>query len=427
MARQTGQSSKRQRTVTVLDIGSSKVTCLIARLQPGSDASQPTVPTVIGFGHQRSQGIKSGTVIHMDVAEQAIRGAVDQAERSAGLTVDEVILSVSCGRLKSDNFSASVAIAGESVRNQDIERVLAAGREYAAREGRVVLHALATGYSIDCHTKISEPRGMIAERLGVDVHAVAVDDVPLKNLILCVERCHLSVGAMVAAPYASGLASLIGDESRLGVTCIDMGAGTTTFAVFAEGNFLYCDAIAIGGNHVTLDLARYFSISLEQAERIKTLHGAPFATALDERASIAVASQKGDSDAAAHKITRAQIAQVVQPRIDEILQITYERMCAAGLDEISGQKIVLTGGASQLTGLPDYAVRVLGKSVRASKPRHLRGWPQKSVGPSFSVASGLVLHACNPAAEIGASAAGRGLATGSGYFARVGQWIRESF
>ncbi|MGE0613090.1 MAG: cell division protein FtsA, partial [Hyphomicrobiales bacterium] len=150
MGRQRGHSSKRQKVVTVLDIGSSKVTCLIARLQPPADgAAAAAAPLVIGFGHQRSQGIKGGTVIHMDAAEQAIRAAVDQAERSAGLTIEEVMLSVACGRLGSETFSASVAIAGESVRSQDIDRVLAAGREYAAREDRVVLHALPTGFSID--------------------------------------------------------------------------------------------------------------------------------------------------------------------------------------------------------------------------------------------------------------------------------------
>ncbi|MGD9867692.1 MAG: cell division protein FtsA [Hyphomicrobiales bacterium] len=428
MGRQRGHSSKRQKVVTVLDIGSSKVTCLIARLQPPADgAAAAAAPLVIGFGHQRSQGIKGGTVIHMDAAEQAIRAAVDQAERSAGLTIEEVMLSVACGRLGSETFSASVAIAGESVRSQDIDRVLAAGREYAAREDRVVLHALPTGFSIDCHTNIAEPRGMIAERLGVDVHAVAVDELPLKNLILCVERCHLTVAGLVAAPYASALGSLVGDEARLGATCIDMGAGTTTFSVFCDGHFVHCDAIAIGGNHVTLDIARQFSISLEQAERIKTLHGAPFATALDERECVSLGVSRGDRDTGTARITRAQIAQVVQPRIDEILQLTSERMAAAGHSEAAGHKIILAGGASQMTGLPDYASRILGRPVRASRPRHLRGLPPKGVGPSFAAACGLVLHACTPAAESGAGARQRALATGTGYLARVSQWIRESF
>lgn len=425
-----GYGPKRNGIVTVLDVGTSKVGCLIARSTPAphwlAEQGQPTQLKVIGFGLQRSQGIKSGVVIHMDSAEQAIRAAVDQAERMAGLTVEDVILSVSCGRLASDCFSASVAVTADAVRSQDIDRVLSAGRDYAARDGRMVLHALATGYRLDDNAGINDPRGMMGDRLAVDVHAVTVDDPPLKNLILCVERCHLSVAGIAAAPYASALATIVDDEAKLGATCIDLGAGTTTLAVFADGHFVYSDALALGGHHITLDLARSLTTPLEQAERIKTLYGCAFPTASDEGEIITFPTVGEEDVPQLNQISKATVAELLQPRVEQIFEAVSERLAASGLGAVAGQRVVLTGGGSQLTGLPELAKRVLGKSVRLGRPRLMAGLPEDT-GPSFATAIGLLLQSERPDAELPSLSQGHFLRTGTGYLARVGQWIRESF
>lgn len=430
MGRNSAYSSKRQRVVTVLDVGTSKICCLIAGAVPAPDwlarQGQATQFKVIGFGHQRSRGIKSGVIVHMDSAEQAIRAAVDQAERMAGVTVDDVLVSVSCGRLSSDSFSASVAVAAESVRAYDIERVLSAGRDYAARDGRKVLHALATGYRLDDNGGISDPRGMIGNRLGVDVHAVTADEQPLKNLVLCVEQCHLSVVGIAAAPYVSALATVADEEARLGVTCIDLGAGTTTLSVFADGHFLFADALAIGGYHITLDLARALSTPLDEAERIKTLHGCAFATAADEAQAVAFPTVGEDDVPQFGQISKANIAELLQPRIEQILESVSERLTSSGLGPVAGHRVVLTGGGSQLIGLPEKASRILGKSVRLGRPRQLPGVPD-DFGPSFAASLGLFLHSERAEAELPNLSNGRFLRTGTGYLARVGQWIRESF
>ncbi len=431
MTRQNGHNVKRHRLVSVLDIGTSKICCLIARADPAPDwlvgKGEPVQLRVVGFGHKRSEGIKSGTVINMDAAERSIRAAVDQAERSAGVTIDDVILSVSCGRLKSDNFSASVAITSEEVSANDIDRVAAAGRDYAARDGQAVLHCISTGYRLDGDTAINDPRGMIADRLSLDIHAVAVDDAPLKNLILCVERCHLSVVNLAAAPYASGLASIVDDETKLGVTCIDLGAGTTGVSVFSDGNFVFSDAIAIGGNHVTIDLARSLSTPLQEAERIKTLYGSAFAAASDEREMVDFPIV-GENDAPqSNKVTKAHVAQLVQPRIEEILELVRERLDAAGLADMAGSHVVLTGGGSQLTGLREYAGRVLSKAVRLGRPCNLPGLPERGVGPVFAAGVGLLVFSQRETGEIVPQARGQYLGTGTGYLARVSQWIKESF
>jgi cell division protein FtsA len=431
MDRQNGYNAKRQRLVAVLDVGTSKVCCMIAKAMPLPDYlaenGQKTQLRVIGFGHQRSQGIKSGMIVHMDAAEKAIRAAVDQAERMAGVMIDDVILSISCGRLKSDVFSASLGIANESVRPHDVEKVMAAGRDYAARDDRMVLHTMATGYRLDDDSLISDPHGMIADRLSVDVHAVAVDASPIKNLMLCVERCHLSVAGLVSAPYAAGLSAISEEEAKLGVTCIDLGAGTTSFSVFADGHFAYCDAIAMGGNHITLDLARCLSAPIEEAERIKTLHGCAFAAASDEGEIISY-PVVGELEAPQfNQISKAQIVQLVQERINEILEMTRERLDAAGLGDTAGKHIVLTGGASQLAGLSDYAARIFSKSVRLGRPKHLPGLPEHGVGPAFTTATGILQYAMRDTGEFNPRAQTSMLGTGTGYFSRVGQWIRESF
>mgnify|MGYP002624561341 CR=1 FL=1 len=431
MDHRPGHSAKRQRSVAVLDVGSSKVCCMIAKPVPAPDflaaGGQKTQLRVIGFGHQRSQGIKSGVIVHMDQAEQAIRAAVDQAERMAGITVEEVILSVSCGRLKSDIFSASVAVPNESVRTHDVNKVLSAARDYAAADGRLVLHTIATGYHLDDDNLIHDPVGMIADRLSVDVHTVSADEQPIKNMTLCVERCHLGVAGLVAAPYASGLSAVSDAEAKLGVTCIDIGAGTTSFSVFADGKFAYCDALAMGGNQITLDLARCLSTPLEEAERIKTLHGCAFAAASDEGEIISYPVVGEHESPQYTQATKADIAEIVQARIEEILQMTRDRLDSAGLGDMAGQHVVLTGGGSQLAGLCDYSARVFSKVARLGRPKHLAGLPENGVGPAFATATGVLQYAMTGSGEFNPREEPHVLHTGTGYIARVGQWIGEGF
>ncbi|MEO8668973.1 MAG: cell division protein FtsA, partial [Bauldia sp.] len=269
-----GARNKRSQVVSILDVGTTKICCLIARLTPRPPTEALPGRThsveVLGIGHQRSRGIRSGVVANLDAAEQAIRHAVDAAEKMAGVTVQSLIVNLSCGRLASENYSAGVTVAGGQVTEEDIGRVLAAGRRHSVVEGRSVVHSLPTGYSLDADAGIADPRGMIGQRLGVDMHVVSAETAPRSNLELCINRCHLSIEAVVATPYASGLAALADDEAELGCACIDFGGGTTTIAVFSRGQFVHTDALAIGGQHITNDVARGLSTRIEDAERLKT-------------------------------------------------------------------------------------------------------------------------------------------------------------
>ncbi|MDD7910325.1 MULTISPECIES: cell division protein FtsA [Pseudovibrio] len=423
--------SRRAAVVSVLDVGSSKICCLIAKLTPNEDGELLPGRThsieLLGYGHQRSRGIKSGVVVDLDQAEQAIRKAVDSAERMAGVMVESLLATVTCGRLQSEIFSASVPLSSESVSESDIQRVLTAGSTHTATDGRAVMHALPISYGLDGNRGIRDPRGMMGRKLGVDMQVVTAEVPPVRNLELCINRGHLHVENLVATPYASGLSTLVGDETELGVACIDMGGGTTTISIFVDGQMVHLDAIAVGGNHVTMDIARALSTRMQDAERIKTLHGSALPSAVDDRDFISVppVDQEGDLPT---QIPRAMLTRVIRPRVEEILELIQERLVASGFAGRVGKRVVLTGGASQLTGLSETARRILGRNVRLGRPLGIANMPDVAKGPAFSAACGLLVYPQVAQIEQFEPRAQRGKWLGTGnYFARVGQWIRESF
>lgn len=422
---------RRAVVMSVLDVGSTKICCLIAKLTPreGSEvlAGRSHAVEVLGYGYQRSRGIKSGVIVDMDAAEQAIRLAVDAAERMAGVTVESVIANVSCGRLQSEIFSATVPLAGESVTEADIQRVLVAGSSHSATDGRAVTHALPISYSLDGNRGIRDPRGMMGLKLGVDMQVVTTEVPPVRNLELCINRGHLQVETLVATPFASGLSTIVDDEAELGVACIDMGGGTTTLSVFVEGQMVHLDAIAVGGQHVTTDIARAFATRLTDAERLKTLHGSALATSVDDRDMLTIPPVEGEGDLP-NQIPRSALTRVIRPRVEEILELVRDRLTASGFAGRVGKQIVLTGGASQLTGLSEVARRVIGRNVRLGRPLGVAGLPEAAKGPAFAASVGLLIYPqVSQIEQFQPKYKRSGWGGNQGYLARMGQWIRESF
>ena len=428
-----GGAAQRSGIITVLDVGSSKVSCIIAKLLP--DENMRALPhrthriRVVGIGHQKSQGVKSGVVVDLDRAEQAIRLAVDAAERMAGLTVDSLIVNVSAGRIRSETASATINLGGHEVANADIARVLLAGARQALRAEREVVHSLAVGFSLDVERGIRDPRGMMGDALGVDMHVVTADAVPLRNLELCINRAHLSVERMVATPYASGLAALVEDEAEMGAACIDLGGGTTTISVFADGKFVHTDALPIGGNHVTGDLARGLSTRTDFAERLKVMHGSALPGTAEDRDMVTIQPIGGDEHDPANQVPRSVMNRIVRARIEETLELVRDRLNRSGYGVLVGKRVVLTGGASQLTGLPEAARRILGRSVRIGRPLGVSGLPEAAKGPAFAAAVGLLIYPQVAAFEsVKVDRIHRARATGTGgRFHRMGRWLRDSF
>lgn len=426
-------SSKRSHVVSVLDIGSTKIVCMIGRLTPRQETEVLPGRThkveIIGIGHQRSRGVKSGVIADLDAVEGVVRLAVDAAERMAGLTVDSLIVNVSAGRLASDIYTASIDLGGQEVEAGDLRKVLIAASQQSLRQDRAILHSLPTGYSLDGERGIRDPLSMYGDLLGVDMHVVTAERSALKNLELCVNRAHLSVEGMVATPYASGLAALVDDEVELGCAAIDMGGGTTTISVFAEGRLIHTDAIGLGGHHVTTDLARGLSTRIEDAERLKVVHGSALANGADERDMISIPPIGEDDRDQPSQVSRALVTRIVRARIEETLELIRDRIQKSGFSPIVGKRVVLTGGASQLTGLPETARRILARNVRIGRPLGVSGLPVAAKGPAFSTAVGLMIYPQIAEMEVHASQGGlfSPFGAGGGRIARVGQWLKESF
>ncbi len=421
---------KRTSVVAALDIGTSKIACLIGRLKPLDDETllrgRSHTIELIGFGQTRARGMKAGAIVDMNKAEEAIRLAVATAEQSAKVEIGSVVLSISGGRLGSDSFAASARLLGPSVEENDISRVLDAASLHSVRDGRGVLHSLPVSFALDQVRGIREPRGMLGDVLSADLHVVTADLPALKNLVLCVERCHLSVDGLIAAPYAAGLAVLAADEMEIGSTLIDFGMGTTTAAVFAQGECVHVDGIALGGSHVTMDLARGLSTRIAEAERLKTLHASALVGASDESELVTVPAVDGGEHDAPNAVSRAQIVRMVRPRIDEILEMIRDRLKAANMLAAASRRIVLTGGASQLTGLAEVAARLFNTTARIGHPLGMTNFSETAKGPAFAVSAGLLAYPQYAGREH-YEPRRRHKGAETNYLTRVGEWIRQSF
>ena len=426
-------SSKRSHVVSVLDIGSTKVVCMIGRLTPREESQVLPGRThnieIIGIGHQRSRGIKTGAISDLDALESVIRLAVDAAERMAGLTVESLIVNVTAGRLTSDIYTATIDLGGQEVELNDLKKVLSAACQQSLRQDRAVLHSLATGFSLDGERGIRDPLSMYGDVLGVDMHVVTAERTALKNLELSVNRAHLSVEGIVATPYASGLAALVDDEVELGCAAIDMGGGTTTISVFAEGKLVHTDAVSLGGHHVTTDLARGLSTRIEDAERLKVVHASAMPNSSDERELISIPPIGEDERDLPTQVPRALVSRIVGARIEETMELIRDRIQRSGFSPMVGKRVVLTGGASQLTGLADVARKILARNVRIGRPMGVSGLPTAAKGPAFSTAVGLMIYPQVADMETHASQSGLLLSLGgnNSRIARMGQWLKESF
>jgi cell division protein FtsA len=408
--------------IAALDLGSTKVCCFIASVQ---DDGQPRI---VGIGHQLARGMRQGAVVDMDDLEHSIRAAVEAAEEMAGERVKSVVVNVSGGQPSSANVKVEVAMNGHPVNEADLRRMLEHGRAHHESADRELLHAIPVDYTIDGNEGIRDPRGMFGDRLGVAIHVISAGIGPVRNLGTVINRCHLDVESRVVSPYAAGLACLVEDEKDLGVTCLDMGGGTTSIAVFLGGQLVHTEVIPVGGQHVTSDIARGLSTPVAYAERLKTLYGSAIPSPADDREMLKVPLVGEAEDGTANQVPRSLLIQIIQPRVEETLELVRGHLEQSGFDKAAGRRVVLTGGGSQMQGVRDLAGLVLDKQVRLGRPVAFQGLPEATGGPAFSTCAGLVRYAIahQPAAARGRKSAGGedGSARGLG---RIGQWLKKNF
>ncbi len=427
----TRPMQKRTAMVASLDVGSSKIACMIARLRPSppNEALRGRTHAVelIGYSQIQSRGVKAGSVVDLAECEKAVRHAVALAERMAKVRVESVLLSVSGGRQHGQLVEAAADIRGGSVTADDISRVTSAGMRHAAGAGRTVLHALPVGYALDGVKGIRDPRGMVARQFGVDMNVVTSDATVAKNLMLVVERCHLNVEAMASSPYVAGLSVLTDDEADLGAAVVEMGAGSTTIATYSGGRLVHASGFALGGQHITMDLARGIGACIADAERIKTLYGTVLTGGSDSRELMSVPTA-GDDRETPQIVSRATIANIVRHRAEEIFEMIRDRLADSPFAAEPRARVVLTGGASQLTGTVELATRILNRQVRIGRPLGFGRLPNEAKGASFSVPTGLLVYPQYAHLEHVEPRRTRQLRTGTdGYFGKVGRWLREGF
>ena len=410
--------------IATLDIGTTKVACLVAHRDAEGTLS------VSGCGQEVAAGMHAGRVVDMVAAEEAIRTAVHRAERMAGEHVRSVFVGTSGGAPNSRFAEVEVDVGGREVTDHDIQRAFDQLQPAGEGHERDILHAVPIDYALDGVPGIRDPRGMYADSLLVRLHIVSVANGSLRNLLACVSRCDLQVDAPVAAAYASGLACLVSDEIDLGATCIDIGGGTTKLAIFVGGNLLWTETLPIGGDHVTNDIAQGLSTPIASAERMKRLHGSPADEAADAEESIEVPEIGPDNGhaGATHQVPRSMLTRIVRARLEEIFELARARIEASGLDKWSGNRVVISGGASQTAEIAGLAGRILDKQVRLARPLWLPGLAQAVSGPEFATSAGLLVYAARKHVEPWAAPA-RAAAAGpvTNALSRFGHWLRGNF
>jgi cell division protein FtsA len=417
--------SGRGQMLAALDIGSSKVTCMIARRGDSGDGE----PRIAGCGAQSTKGVRSGAVIDLEALERSIRLAVEQAERTAEVRISEVVLGVAGPDLRSDVVRAKTALGGREITVQHMRDVRTAALESFNSTGREILHSAPLGFAVDGTAGIRDPRGMFADALTASFLVVSAPTAGLRNIVQCVSRAHLTPTAILAAPFASGLAVLVEDEAEQGAMVIDFGAGMTSAAAFMDGGLIHVETLPMGGARATSDLAQGLGTTFAAAERMKALHGA---VGLSEVAALEMvdAPKLGpDGRLEAHQCSRAEITQVLRPRIEEIFELMDMRLSqASAAGRPLPRRIVLTGGSSQLPSLQELAEDVFRAPVRLARPANVKGLGETYSSPSFAAAAGLLRWQSMGAPDPARSGIDRSETDhGAGLFKRVTGWLQENF
>ena len=408
LMRQMRRQAIQRGVVAILDVGTSKVACLVLRFDGsgplsddnsiGSMAGQSGF-RVIGAATTRSRGVKLGEIRAMQETESAIRTALQAAQKMAEMRVDHVIACFSGAEPRSYGLDGQIDLEDQIVTEAEVARVLASCDVPDYGGGREVLHAQPVNFALDHRSGLSDPRGQLGQSLAVDMHMLTVEADVIQNLAHCIKRCDLELAGIAASSYAAGIACLVEDEQELGAACIDLGGGSTSVSIFMKKHMIYADAVRIGGDHVTGDISMGLGIPTARAEWIKTMHGGVHATGMDDREMIEIGGDTGDWEHDRRRVSRAEVIGIMRPRVEEILEEVRVRLDAAGFDHMPSQQIVLTGGGSQIPGLDGLASRILGHQVRLGRPLRVHGLPQSATGPGFSSVVGLSLFAAHPQDE----------------------------
>jgi cell division protein FtsA len=374
--------SKRNSLVVGLDIGTSKVCAVVG------DVTDRGVE-IIGVGSHSSQGLRKGVVINIESTVASIKKAVEEAEIMAGCEINSVFTGIAGGHIKGFNSHGIVAVKNKEVSQRDVERVIDAAKAVAIPMDREVLHILPQEYIIDDQDGIKEPLGMSGVRLEAKVHIVTGAVTSAQNIVNCCNRTGLNVADIVLEPLASAEAVLTPEERELGVALVDMGGGTTDIALFHNGVVKHTAVLAIGGNHLTGDIAAGLRTPIADAERIKQRYGCARTSmvAKDERVEVPSAGAR-----TARTLSRQILCEIIEPRLEEIFHLVRREIAKSGYQSSLASGVVMTGGSTLLPGMIEMAQQVLGVPVRLGLPTHVGGLIDVISSPIYATGVGLVLY-----------------------------------
>jgi cell division protein FtsA len=406
----------------VLDVGTAKLCCYIVR--PRSSRGLQ----LLGRGYQLAEGLKAGEIVDADAAEASILAALHEAEQQAGEVLREIVVAVSGGRPQSSYVRVALDLHGRAVSASDAALLLDRARRAVATPEREVVHAVPLEITIDDGRPLRDPCGMSGQKLEIVAHLVTVSGPVLRNVLACLERCHVTAKGAVCASYAAGFACLAEDEIERGCLVLDLGGGTTGLAHFAGGGLVLVDQVPYGGDHVSGDLAYGLSTSRAHAERIKNLYGSVQFRACDDSTRIEVPQLGDHADLPTGEVARTRVTEIVRARVEEILQLVQERLREHEelLDARPPRSLVLTGGGSQVEGIEDLAQELFGLPARRGRPSALHNATGREDSPCCAAATGAVGLTLGDDGGLGWSQQVE-VSFLSNRLARLGQWFKENF
>lgn len=407
-------AAKRDRIIVGLDIGTTKICCLI------TERRENTLE-VIGFGNSVSMGLRRGLVVNMEQTVDAIRKAVDDAERMAGIRVDDVYTGIAGGHIQGISTNGVIAIKGEEITEIDKKRVVEQAKNFAKPVGVEIIHVLPQEFTVDDITGISDPVGMAGARLEAKVHIVTGSVSAVSNITKCSQKAGLGLHDIVLQQLASSRSVLTPDECKLGVILMDIGGGTTDIAIFNDGAIRHTAVIPLGGDHVTNDIAVGLRTPIAEAERIKIKYGHAISSKVPQDEHIEVPSIGGDT---VNNVPRRHLCEIIEDRMVEFMKIAYTEMRNTGLAEDMHAGLVITGGASCLEGLAQLAEGIMHMPVRIGRPRGAKGLAELVDNPAYSTAVGLCLYGAEGPAS---SATFSGENLFEKLWERMIRWFKEVF
>ncbi len=379
---------KKGKIVACLDMGSSKLVCIIAAISNGE-------VEILGYGHKESKGISGSAISDMRLAQKSITNVVSEAERMAGFNIDRLLVGISGSQVVSSRKEVSSKIAADIVKASDIANLANKIRADFKKNNREIIHLIPTQYRIDDSAPVVNPRYMSGETLYAKFHVVSTSQTTIKNIENCFKRCQLSVNNYVVEPYASALSCLSDNEMSLGTLLIDIGGSSTSFAIILEGKLMHIGNSPIGGMHITKDISTILNVGFDVAEKIKNLNSSLLISPIEEREMIRLKFSDTNDGPNMIRITRLELSEIIKSRIEEMFESVKTILEKSGIPIYMCSNIVLTGGVTSTVGIDKLAAEIFGKNVRIGYPNKLEITVSEILNPTHSCSLGMLIFLQN--------------------------------